>query len=151
MVRTTDPLVLCMLISASAAFTLPPSAPPPSAQRKLALNARCSLQEAVVITGGTSGIGRAIAQSLLASTRYKVIVAGRGRKEEEDLTLAGASFLPLDLSDLDSVERAYEQLQAALQGYTLTRLVVCAGVFFSPQLLTKDGFESHFQVAGSWD
>ncbi|EKX31567.1 hypothetical protein GUITHDRAFT_122240 [Guillardia theta CCMP2712] len=142
-----------MLDCAFAAFLFH-SSPPRSlvARRHAAMDARCSLKEAVVITGGTSGIGRAIAQSLAASTDFKVIVTGRQQQQQQQQQQQGqeeesrVTFVPLDLSDLNSVRQSQELLLQELEGCLLTRLVLCAGVFFAPQLKTKDGFESHFQV-----
>ena len=66
-----------------------------------------------LVTGGTSGIGRAVAQRL-ASDGAEVVIAGRdqarGREVVETIEAAGgrARFIAVDLASLDEVRRLAE-------------------------------------------
>jgi 3-hydroxy acid dehydrogenase / malonic semialdehyde reductase len=72
-----------------------------------------------LITGATSGIGRAIATALLARG-HQVIAVGRNLKGLTDLTALGAEALPLDLTAPDAVAR--------LSGLTPDILINNAGI-----------------------
>ncbi|MEM6957722.1 MAG: SDR family oxidoreductase [Myxococcota bacterium] len=93
-----------------------------------------------LVTGGTRGIGAAIAKAFI-SAGAKVSVVGR-RPPEKDF---GAAFLPADLSDGDAVDRLSED--------DFEILVSCAGASHSaPAAKTKradiDAMMSlHFQSA----
>ena len=81
--------------------------------------------KAGLITGGTSGIGLAVARQLIAGGA-RIIITGR-RPEGADIAAGiGAEFLHCDVTHEDEVARCLEAAQAALGKLDL--LVVNAGV-----------------------
>lgn len=98
----------------------------------------------VLITGANAGIGVETARAL-AATGAEVFMACRTQTTAEaarDSILAShpaarLSLLPLDLSDLDSVEAC----AAAYPHETLDRLICNAGVYGGPYTETAQGFE----------
>lgn len=64
----------------------------------------------VLVTGGTRGIGRAIATAFVAVSE-NVIVCARG-KPEEPLT-EGAAFIACDVADRAAVQRMFAEIEAA--------------------------------------
>ena len=58
-------------------------------------------QRTVLITGASSGIGKATAQLLLLHG-WKVIAAARRTDEMTDLCASGAEIFPLDITDIQS-------------------------------------------------
>lgn len=68
-----------------------------------------SMQKTVVITGCTSGIGRAAAADLLARG-YRIIGTCRKTEDLEKLTQLGYTSVQLDLDDADSVDRAADEI-----------------------------------------
>ena len=107
----------------------------------------------VVITGATSGIGRAAAAEL-ARTGARVVLAVRNLEGGERIAAAlpgGAEARPLDLTDLASV-RAFAQAWKD----PIDVLINNAGVMAVPEGRTKDGFETqigtnhlgHFALTG---
>src|SRR5882757_6882140 len=65
----------------------------------------------ILITGGSSGIGRALAEALHARGN-QIIVAGRRKELLSDLTRAhrNMDFIELDISDAQSIRNVAEQL-----------------------------------------
>jgi NAD(P)-dependent dehydrogenase (short-subunit alcohol dehydrogenase family) len=105
-----------------------------------------------VVTGGTSGIGRATATGL-AAAGATVIIAGRNparaaealREIAEHAPGAAVSYERLDLADLASV--AAFASRVAVRHDALDILVNDAGVMALPQRqTTADGFERQFGV-----
>lgn len=86
--------------------------------------------KAVVITGVSTGIGRAAA-TLLAGQGFKVFGSVRKPKDAEALTnLLGAKFTPLifDVTEEGAVRAAAETVRQQLSGHTLAGLVNNAGI-----------------------
>ncbi len=102
-----------------------------------------------IVTGGNSGIGYVTAEQL-AKQGAKVIIGCRRISEGEKARLSILKAFPsaiieiinLDLSDLNSVRNFVKEFlsnQKELHG-----LVNNAGVMYSPEGKTKDGFETQF-------
>ena len=107
----------------------------------------------VVITGATSGIGRAAATEL-AKAGARVVLAVRNTQRGEEVASAlpgGAEVRALDLTDLASVRAFAGDWDAPID-----ILVNNAGVMAVPEGRTKDGFETqigtnhlgHFALTG---
>ena len=105
----------------------------------------------VVLTGATGGIGRHIA-GRLATEGHRLVLLCRNPERAEALVaqVREASgnpsvwWSPLDLSSLDSVRAAAEELQALLPRVDV--LINNAGRYGSGFEETVDGFESHLAV-----
>ena len=93
--------------------------------------------KSVVVTGSSTGIGWGAAKVL---TRKGFRVFGSVRKPEDGERLRrelGANFVPLlfDVTDLEAVKAAVEQVSDALAGETLFGLVNNAGIAIAGPLL----------------
>jgi NAD(P)-dependent dehydrogenase (short-subunit alcohol dehydrogenase family) len=106
-------------------------------------------RETVVVTGGTDGIGKAIARRLVIAGADVFIVgrdADKGKRAANEL--GGATghervhFMQADLSLMRDTERLAHGIKARIS--RLHRLVLCAGVVRGRRLLTAEGFESNF-------
>lgn len=102
-----------------------------------------------VVTGGTSGVGRAIAHRL-AGQGYDVIVTGRNAergaqtlRELRSIT-SRAAFVQGDLSCLDGIELLADAISQRVRRIDL--LVHCAGIVDGARRLTADGIDQHFAV-----
>ncbi len=90
-----------------------------------------------VVTGGASGLGRAVAERVIAAGGKAAILdlqdaAGRSVAAE-----IGATFIPCDVTSEPQVDAAVEAAHQALGGINL--LVNCAGIAGSGKLLGRDG------------
>lgn len=78
---------------------------------------------AALVIGGTEGVGQAIAARLIAEGCGRIVIAGRdAAKGEATAARLGARYMPVDLSDTDSVTRLVDAADEALGG--LTAMVV---------------------------
>lgn len=97
-----------------------------------------------VVTGGTGGIGKAIARALVLHGA-RVIVVGRdpekGRQAEREI---GVRFIRADLALVSETERLADEVLA--QSPRLDDLVLSAGVVSGRRILTQDGIESNFAI-----
>lgn len=106
---------------------------------------------ACLITGGTSGIGRAAARSL-AARGYAVTVLGRYQRRGNDLvgelnqrhSQTVASFVSCDLSSLDSVRTSAASIRSICP--RLDILINNAGARFDKYQPSADGHELTFAV-----
>jgi NAD(P)-dependent dehydrogenase (short-subunit alcohol dehydrogenase family) len=104
-----------------------------------------------VVTGGTDGIGREIAQGL-ARAGHRLILVGRdaekgARAARELLTTAGNTgvrFIQADLSSLAETERLAREVIHHFP--RIHYLVHSAGIVRGWRELTRDGVESNFAV-----
>jgi NAD(P)-dependent dehydrogenase (short-subunit alcohol dehydrogenase family) len=67
------------------------------------------MNQIVMITGASSGIGKATAKRLLAS-HFKVYAVARRQEAMEDLKALGAEVLHMDVTDESSIDRVMEIL-----------------------------------------
>jgi len=97
--------------------------------------------QTAVVTGATSGIGRATARALSAAgARVVLAVRNTAKGEETAATLPGEALVRvLDLADLPSVRRFAEALDEPV-----SVLVNNAGVSTPTRQTTADGFEMQF-------
>ena len=106
--------------------------------------------KSVVVTGASSGIGRKIAQTLVAGG-FRVF--GSVRKAGDAKAVAaelGENFVPLtfDVTDRKAVEAAAAQVEEVLKGEKLAGLINNAGiaVIGAVQTLSPDEFQNQFDV-----
>jgi NAD(P)-dependent dehydrogenase (short-subunit alcohol dehydrogenase family) len=102
-----------------------------------------------IVTGATSGIGRAVAEALAAAGITVAIVARdavRGEQARTEISAAtGSQRVELfvgDLSDLASVQRLSAAVAEAHP--SLDVVVHCAAVYNARRTVTDDGFETMF-------
>jgi NAD(P)-dependent dehydrogenase (short-subunit alcohol dehydrogenase family) len=97
-----------------------------------------NIQEtSAVVTGGASGLGRAVVEHIVARGGRAAILdlqEDTGRTVARDI---GATFFPCDVSVEAQVQSAISAAQQAMKGMNL--LVNCAGVLGAGKLLGKQG------------
>ena len=104
-----------------------------------------------LVTGSTDGIGFATAEKL-AAKGYFVLLHGRNKsrcaeaadKIKSRNPAAMLDYIAADLSELKEVEAASELILK--KHPDLNILINNAGIFSSDREITKDGFESTFQI-----
>ena len=106
--------------------------------------------KSIVVTGASSGIGRKIAQTLVAGG-FRVF--GSVRKPSDAKAVAaelGENFVPLtfDVTDRKAVDAAAAQVEGVLKGEKLAGLINNAGiaVIGAVQTLSPDEFQNQFDV-----
>ncbi|WP_035749958.1 SDR family NAD(P)-dependent oxidoreductase [Parafrankia discariae] len=98
-----------------------------------------------VITGGTDGIGRALAEAYL-SRGFEVLVVGRDERKGRAFAAAGerARFISADLSGVAENRRLAEHIS---QRHPALDVLVLGARYHRPnRVLTADGFESNFAL-----
>ncbi|WP_433349077.1 SDR family NAD(P)-dependent oxidoreductase [Microtetraspora malaysiensis] len=96
---------------------------------------------AIVITGGTDGMGRALARTYLDRGDTVVIV---GRDPVKAATLPEAHFIRADLSLVAENRRVIEEINDRYPA--VHALVLCARYFRSTRFVTAEGFEGTFAL-----
>src|SRR5262245_31559188 len=108
-------------------------------------------EETALVTGGTDGIGKAIARGL-AAMGVEVLIVGsdpdKGAWAEHELRVAAGHdrvyFLQADLSLMRETDRLADEVIARLS--KLKTLVLCAGVLRGRRIETPEGVESNFAI-----
>lgn len=108
-------------------------------------------QKIFIITGATSGIGKALALRL-SKSESKLIILSRDKKKGNDIaekinnTFGSdtARFLSTDLSSIDSVKETISIIHSDYD--KIDCLINNAGARFSEYKLSKDGYEMSFAV-----
>ena len=90
-----------------------------------------------VVTGGASGLGRAVVERVVAAGGKAAILDLQQAAGRAAAAAIGASFFHCDVAVESSVLAAMEAARAALGGMSL--LVNCAGVAGAGKLLGRDG------------
>ncbi|HWE71235.1 MAG TPA: SDR family NAD(P)-dependent oxidoreductase [Acidimicrobiales bacterium] len=100
----------------------------------------------VIVTGGTSGLGRACARTLAAIPELRVVITGRDKSRTRSAAeMIGADPMVLDLASLTSVQTFTEEWPG--HGFPPLRAVVCnAGLQFTHRARTEDGVEATFGI-----
>ncbi len=105
-----------------------------------------------VVTGGNAGIGLEISRGL-AKRGAEVIIAARGASTAAEAcdqiareTGSSIRYLPLDLSNLDSVVTATENLLALVRDRAVDILVANAGIWPQDYAASAQGHEIAFAV-----
>src|SRR3990167_8237638 len=98
----------------------------------------------VVITGVSSGIGRAFVEKALESNKYTIL--GMGRKDITDFKHKDYFFVKTDLSDINSVKRSFFKLEKRLKRVDV--LINNAGFAFRSTIedLSPDEIKKQFVV-----
>lgn len=102
-----------------------------------------------VITGGTDGIGAAVARALFRRGDHAVVIGTNPKKAEPLLREAAdspgsAAFVQADLSLVADTRRTVGEL---LEAYPrIDGLVMCARFFRTYRAVTSDGFEDNFAL-----
>ena len=95
-----------------------------------------------VMTGGTAGLGKAAAETLLCAPDLRLLIGARTAG-----ATVGAERLPLDLDSLDSARAFAADVIVRLGGAKIDVLILNAGVNLpGDERRTLDGFERHFGV-----
>jgi len=110
-----------------------------------------SVRRTALVTGGTGGIGKAVAGGL-ARQGLRVIIVGRnadkGRRVEEEIRAtsgnADVTFIPGDVGLVRNARKLADDVASIAP--TLHFLVHGAGIVRGRYLLTTDGIESNFAV-----
>ncbi|MFD8099461.1 SDR family NAD(P)-dependent oxidoreductase [Nocardia fluminea] len=105
----------------------------------------------VVITGGTDGMGKALALTYLGRGEQVVVVGTNAQKGRAILTAAAeigaqqrVEFIQADLSLVAENWRVIERIRATHR--TVDTLVLAARYFRATRFVTEDGFEANFAL-----
>jgi len=95
----------------------------------------------ILITGGGSGIGRALAEAFY-KLGNQVIVAGRSREKLDETTGAnpGIKSFNVDMANFESIKSLASQVTA--QFPELNTIIHCAGVMIAEDLLNGKNFQT---------
>jgi len=99
------------------------------------------MNNTILITGGGSGIGRALAEAFY-KLGNQVIVAGRSREKLDETTGAnpGIKSFNVDMANFESIKSLASQVTA--QFPELNTIIHCAGVMIAEDLLNGKNFQT---------
>jgi len=99
----------------------------------------------VLVTGGTSGIGKSIAE-LLHANGATVIAIGRNKSKGEELERKEIKFIECDLSDISQIKALEEQVKNVTDRMDV--LVNCAGIWHTHRLeeITEEEYRKVFDT-----
>jgi len=105
----------------------------------------------ILITGSTDGIGKLVAIKL-AKDGHRIYIHGRSQEKiraaiseiKEESKNENVSGFVADFSDMDAVKKMAKQVNNEVSHLDI--LINNAGVFKTPNLLNKDGFDLRFVV-----
>jgi NAD(P)-dependent dehydrogenase (short-subunit alcohol dehydrogenase family) len=100
----------------------------------------------VVITGGTDGIGVAVARALFTRGDHVVVVGTNPEKGKllADEAAGNLTFVPADLSLVSESKRVVAEITEAHP--EIDGLVLCARYFRATRRVTPEGFEDNFAL-----
>jgi retinol dehydrogenase 12 len=105
----------------------------------------------IVITGGTSGVGKATVEKLSSFGSHVILIArniSKAQKVVEEIKKnfsdAKIDVIEGDLSSLQSISKAAEHIKSRYANVDV--LINNAGGVFSKKEMTEDGFEWAFQI-----
>ena len=101
------------------------------------------MQNAIVMTGATSGFGAAALKIITDYSNAPIIVGARNPKVIEDVYGERVTAIPLDLSSFASVQSFLGTIPTHV---SIDSLVMNAGLTLSRPSMTEDGIEQTFQV-----
>jgi len=123
--------------------------------RRSRVGAKFGEKKIVVVTGTSSGLGRATAKALLRTEKYHVVGAVRDLEkmkvvaEVDDFNLEHFTAMHLDLASFDSVTKFTEELDDFRGDRPIDRLA-CNAAVYQPTLdypkWTEDGHEQQLQI-----
>ncbi|ALG13046.1 SDR family NAD(P)-dependent oxidoreductase [Kibdelosporangium phytohabitans] len=97
----------------------------------------------IVITGGTDGMGAALARHYLAAGD-RVVVIGRSRAKFDALSASNAAFIAADLSLVQDSRRAIDQLRQ--EHDRIDALVLAASFIRQRRHVTTEGHEASWSL-----
>lgn len=108
-------------------------------------------EKTILITGGTSGVGKATVEKL-AIFGSKIVLLARNKEKAHQVVAeikaknssANIDFIEGDLSSLQSIKKAADEFKSKYDSFDI--LINNAGGIFSDNKKTVDGFEWGFQV-----
>jgi NAD(P)-dependent dehydrogenase (short-subunit alcohol dehydrogenase family) len=100
-----------------------------------------------LVTGGSSGIGRAVATRLAAEGAH-VFITGRGKDELDAAVeaIGSATAVPGDISDLADLDRLYDVVRTRGRGLDTLFANAAAGSFATLEQTTEEHFDRIFAV-----
>ena len=106
---------------------------------------RTQSQQVVLITGASSGMGKAFASALLQQG-YIVYAAARRVARMEDLRQAGAKILEMDITNEDQVQRGVNQIQEEQGGVDVLINNAGFGLYGAMEDISLDEARYQFEV-----
>ena len=109
-------------------------------------------EKTILITGATSGIGRAGAISLAAGGARLIVLGRNSQKAEQLLTALSAVskgkhiYIECDMLSMQNIREAASYVQGDLGISTIDTIISNAGSCFNKRQSTREGFERTFAL-----